>query len=224
MADNISLIEVHIGRKQLYYYLARVFLDVPDEDLYSYTNEILPAFEILSKHNKALETGFLELSSFVTKRLSTHAEDRKIFDNGILNDYSALFCKPEGLSLYQSMYVSPYGENIKESLYNIQKQYGFEIGEDNLELSDHISYELSFLGYLSGVTAYHIQKENYKMASHLVDVQIDVLNNYMLNWVENFMYALQKIPEGALFYYPVSSIVCGFLDYDRLFLKKHHFE
>ena len=40
MADNLSLVQVHIGRKQLYYYLARVFLDVPDEDLYLYTEDI----------------------------------------------------------------------------------------------------------------------------------------------------------------------------------------
>ncbi len=222
MADNLSLVQVHIGRKQLYYYLARVFLDVPDEDLYLYTEEILPAFEILSKHNKPLETGFMELASFVKKRLSTHAEERKIFDNGLLNDYSALFCKPDSLSLYQSMYIAPYGENIKESLYNIQKQYGFEIGEENIDLADHISYELSFLGYLAGITAYNIQKENLEMASHLLDVQIDVLDNYMLSWIEHLMYAMANMPEGALFYSPVCSIVYGFLEYDRFFLKKNH--
>lgn len=220
MNNNISLMQVHIGRKQLYYFLARVFLDVPDDDLYTYTLNILPAFEILSKHNKTLEEGYVELSNFLQKRINLQGESLKLFDNGMLNDYSKLFCKSEGLSLYQSMYIAPYGENIKETLYNLQKQYGFDIGQENIDLSDHISYELSFLGYLSGLTAYNLQKENYEMVSHLIETQTNFLENYMLNWVEHLMYAMHNIPEGALFYYPVCSIVHGFLEYDHIFLKK----
>lgn len=221
MADNLSFIQVHIGRKQLYYYLARVFLDLPDDDLYEYTQEILPAFEILSKHNKYLSNGFLELSSFIKKRSSLSGEERKIFDNGLYNDYSALFCGSESLSLYQSMYIAPYGENIKESIYSLQQQYNFDIGEENIDLADHISYELSFLGHLSGLTAYNLQKENNQMANHLLQVQADFLENYMLNWVEHLMFAMENIPEGALFYSPVCSIIYGFLEYDKLFLKKN---
>ncbi len=220
MNNNISLIQVHTGRKQLYYFLARVFLDVPDNDLYTYTLNILPAFEILSKHNKALESGYIELSNFLQKRINLQGENLKLFDNGMLSDYSNLFCRQDGLSLYQSSYTAPYSENLKENLYSLQKQYGFDIGQDNINLSDHISYELSFLGYLSGLTAYNIQKENHEMVSHLIETQINFLENYMLNWVEHFMNEVQNMPEGALFYYPVSSIVNGFLEYDHVFIKK----
>ena len=58
------------------------------------------------------------------------------------------------------------------------------------------------------------------MVSHLIETQIKFLENYMLNWVEHFMNEVQNMPEGALFYYPVSSIVNGFLEYDHVFIKK----
>ena len=220
MNNNISLMQVHIGRKQLYYFLARVFLDVPDDDLYTYTLNILPAFEILSKHNKALEEGYVELSNFLQKRINLQGESLKLFDNGMLNDYSKLFCKSEGLSLYQSMYIAPYGENIKETLYNLQKQYGFDTGQENIDLSDHISYELMFMSYLSKGIAQNIVKGDMEQVNNLMHLQKMFLEEHLLKWVEMFSKSVIGFAESVSFYAPVCYFMIGFLKDDFEMVKE----
>ena len=34
MSENTPLIDIHEGRKHFYYFLARLFVDIPDENMY----------------------------------------------------------------------------------------------------------------------------------------------------------------------------------------------
>ncbi len=219
MYNNLSLIEIHNGRTQLYYFLARVFIDVPDENLYSLTADMVPAFEILSQYNNMLHYGCLQIKEFIKTRNSKVSEEKVMFDNNILNNYSNLFCKSGGLSLYQSMYPATYRENIKENLFNIFKQYDFETAYNNQE-SDHISSELSFTAHLAALTSLNLRKNNNDMADHLVKVQLSMIDDYMLKWIKNLAYSISDIETGDLFYAPMINIINGFLEQDKIFLNK----
>lgn len=55
MAENTPLIDIHEGRKHFYYFLARLFIDIPDENMYEQITSILPAFNVIADNNMMKE-------------------------------------------------------------------------------------------------------------------------------------------------------------------------
>lgn len=217
MAENNSLIEIHEGRKHIYYFLSRFFIDIPDENMYEQISSIIPAFSIITVNNMIKE-GVIGLEHFTSKRNKTKGEERILFDNDILNDYSILFCQKDKVHLFQSEYLAPYNKTLKDELAYFYKQYGFEIEDNNN--TDHISYQLSFMGYLSGMQALNLYKENNEMYNHLLQVQLEFINKYLMTYIHNFFKAVEKIPESALLYYAGAALITGFIEYDKSFLEK----
>ena len=168
MSENTPLIDIHEGRKHFYYFLARLFVDIPDESMYEQITSILPAFNVIADNNMMKE-GCIGFEHFNKKREKTAGEERILFDNDILNDYSILFCHKDKIHLYQSEYAAPYNQSLKDELAYLYKQYGYELEDNNY--TDHISYQLSFMGYLSGLTSINISKANHEMTAHLLDVE-----------------------------------------------------
>ena len=149
----------------------------------------------------------------------TAGEERILFDNDILNDYSILFCHKDKIHLYQSEYAAPYNQSLKDELAYLYKQYGYELEDNNY--TDHISYQLSFMGYLSGLTSINISKANHEMTAHLLDVQKEFLNTYMFSYINTFFSSIAKIPESALLYYACAAMLLGYVEYDYKFLSKN---
>ena len=218
METNNSLIELHEGRKHIYYFLSRFFIDIPDESMYEQISSMIPAFSII-KANNMIKEGVIGLEHFISKRNKTKGEDRILFDNDILNDYSILFCHKDKISLYQSDYTAPYNKSLKDELAYLYKQYGYELEDNNY--TDHISYQLSFMGYLAGITAININKANHEMTAHLLDVQKEFLNTYMFSYINTFFSSIAKIPESALLYYACAAMLLGYVEYDYKFLSKN---
>lgn len=218
METNNSLIELHEGRKHIYYFLSRFFIDIPDESMYEQISSMIPAFSII-KANNMIKEGVIGLEHFISKRNKTKGEDRILFDNDILNDYSILFCQKDKVHLFQSEYLAPYNKTLKDELAYLYKQYGYELEDNNY--TDHISYQLSFMGYLAGITAININKANHEMTAHLLDVQKEFLNTYMFSYINTFFSSIAKIPESALLYYACAAMVLGYVEYDYKFLSKN---
>lgn len=218
METNNSLIELHEGRKHIYYFLSRFFIDIPDESMYEQISSMIPAFSII-KANNMIKEGVIGLEHFISKRNKTKGEERILFDNDILNDYSILFCQKDKVHLFQSEYLAPYNKTLKDELAYLYKQYGYELEDNNY--TDHISYQLSFMGYLAGITAININKANHEMTAHLLDVQKEFLNTYMFSYINTFFSSIAKIPESALLYYACAAMVLGYVEYDYKFLSKN---
>ena len=218
METNNSLIELHEGRKHIYYFLSRFFIDIPDESMYEQISSMIPAFSII-KANNMIKEGVIGLEHFISKRNKTKGEDRILFDNDILNDYSILFCQKDKVHLFQSEYLAPYNKTLKDELAYLYKQYGYELEDNNY--TDHISYQLSFMGYLAGITAININKANHEMTAHLLDVQKEFLNTYMFSYINTFFSSIAKIPESALLYYACAAMLLGYVEYDYKFLSKN---
>ena len=218
METNNSLIELHEGRKHIYYFLSRFFIDIPDESMYEQISSMIPAFSII-KANNMIKEGVIGLEHFISKRNKTKGEERILFDNDILNDYSILFCHKDKINLYQSDYTAPYNKSLKDELAYLYKQYGYELEDNNY--TDHISYQLSFMGYMSGLTAININKANNEMTAHLLKVQKEFLNTYMFSYINTFFSSIAKIPESALLYYACAAMVLGYVEYDYKFLSKN---
>ena len=216
METNNSLIELHEGRKHIYYFLSRFFIDIPDESMYEQISSMIPAFSII-KANNMIKEGVIGLEHFISKRNKTAGEERILFDNDILNDYSILFCHKDKINLYQSDYTAPYNKSLKDELAYLYKQYGYELEDNNY--TDHISYQLSFMGYLAGITAININKANHEMTAHLLDVQKEFLNTYMFSYINTFFSSIAKIPESALLYYACAAMLLGYTEYDYKFLS-----
>ena len=216
METNNSLIELHEGRKHIYYFLSRFFIDIPDENMYEQISSMIPAFSII-KANNMIKEGVIGLEHFISKRNKTKGEERILFDNDILNDYSILFCQKDKINLYQSDYTAPYNKTLKDELAYLYKQYGYELEDNNY--TDHISYQLSFMGYLAGITAININKANHEMTAHLLDVQKEFLNTYMFSYINTFFSSIAKIPESALLYYACAAMLLGYTEYDYKFLS-----
>ena len=218
MSENTPLIDIHEGRKHFYYFLARLFVDIPDESMYEQITSILPAFNVIADNNMMKE-GCIGFEHFNKKREKTAGEERILFDNDILNDYSILFCQKDKVHLFQSEYLAPYNKTLKDELAYLYKQYGYELEDNNY--TDHISYQLSFMGYLAGITAININKANHEMTAHLLDVQKEFLNTYMFSYINTFFSSIAKIPESALLYYACAAMVLGYVEYDYKFLSKN---
>ena len=218
METNNSLIELHEGRKHIYYFLSRFFIDIPDESMYEQISSMIPAFSII-KANNMIKEGVIGLEHFISKRNKTKGEERILFDNDILNDYSILFCQKDKVNLYQSDYTAPYNKSLKDELAYLYKQYGYELEDNNY--TDHISYQLSFMGYLAGITAININKANHEMTAHLLDVQKEFLNTYMFSYINTFFSSIAKIPESALLYYACAAMLLGYTEYDYKFLSSN---
>ena len=218
MSENTPLIDIHEGRKHFYYFLARLFVDIPDESMYEQITSILPAFNVIADNNMIKE-GCIVFEQLKKKREKTAGEERILFDNDILNDYSILFCQKDKVHLFQSEYLAPYNKTLKDELAYLYKQYGYELEDNNY--TDHISYQLSFMGYLAGITAININKANHEMTAHLLDVQKEFLNTYMFSYINTFFSSIAKIPESALLYYACAAMVLGYVEYDYKFLSKN---
>lgn len=218
MAEELSLINVHEGRKHFYYFLSRLFLDIPDENMYEQISSMLPAFNIIADNNMMKE-GCIGFEHFNKKREKTSGEERILFDNDILNDYSILFCHKDKIHLFQSDYTAPYNKSLKDELAYLYTQYGYEL-EDNT-YTDHLSYQLSFMGYLAGITAINISKDNTEMMTHLLKVQKEFLDKYLFSYINTFFSLVAKIPESALLYYACAAMLLGYTEYDYKFLSSN---
>ena len=216
MAENTPLIDIHEGRKHFYYFLARLFVDIPDDNMYEQIISMLEAFNVIADNNMMKE-GCIGFEHFNKKRAKTCGEERILFYNDILNDYSILFCHKDKIHLFQSEYTAPYNKSLKDELAYLYKQYGYELEDNNN--TDHISYQLSFIGYLAGLTAMSIHKEDDKRTKHLLEVQKEFLDTYMFSYINTFFASIAKIPESALLYYACAAMLLGYTEYDYKFLS-----
>lgn len=218
MAENTFPLNVHDDRKHFYYFLARLFVDIPDDNMYDQITSMLPAFNVIAD-NKMMKEGCIGFEHFNKKRAKTYGEERILFDNDILNDYSILFCHKDKINLYQSEYTAPYNNSIKDELAYLYIQYGYELEDNNY--TDHISYQFSFMGYLAGLTSINISNANHEMTAHLLQVQKEFLDTYMFSYLNTFFASVAKIPESAMLYYACAAMLLGYAEYDYKFLSSN---
>ena len=73
MAENTPLIDIHEGRKHFYYFLARLFVDIPDDNMYEQITSMLPAFNLVADNNMIKE-GCIGFEHFNKKREKKHIQ------------------------------------------------------------------------------------------------------------------------------------------------------
>ena len=220
--NNEELKQIHLGREQIYYMLGNIFIDVPNEEMYKNIETLLPSFKLMAEDDEILNDGINGLEKFLNLRDEKEGEEKVKFDNDVLSNFTRIYCLSDSVPTTESVYVSPEklsNQEVTGIVSKLQNQYGFIIKNESNEGSDHISYELYFLGHLSSMTANYIEAGNVDMALNIQLVQKNFLEEHLLKWANLFTKATLGYSESAYFYAPACYTLLGFLEVDRGFLE-----
>lgn len=218
--DSIEI--VHKGREVCYSILSDIFLLPPAESTYEKAEVLTTFFDNVEiSEGTVFYDGLQHLKEFLVKRNSMSVKEREELHNRMLLDYTRLYCVGSSVAVSESVYFSPAHLTMQEitgEVYYIYKSCGFDMKHDANEPSDHISYELMFMSFLSKGIAFNIGKGNITDAEKLIDIQKEFLDNHLMRLAEQFTKATIEVPESIEFYGPAAYTMLGFIKSDREFL------
>lgn len=221
-----DIIESMQGREVIYAYFSDVYLFLADEKHIKLLKEILPALkEILSDiTSEDLLLSIKQLETYTEKYFSEPNKEDKL--ETLNRAYTRLYCLGKGVSLSESVYVSPIHLTRQESDIEVGRIYNkckFDMKHTSNEPEDHISYELMFMSYLSKGISQHLLKENMEEASKLLNLQKEFLNNHLLVWIDGICKMTGKYEESLEYYYPLTILLKSYLKEDEKYLETLEF-
>lgn len=214
--------DIFIGREQIYYMLGNIFIEVPSEEMFKNIELLLPSFRIMAEDNKMIKDGILGIEKFLQIRKEKTDQDLVKFDNETLSNFTRIYCLTDSVPITESTYVSPErlsNQTVTGEINKLQKEYGFIINNESNEGSDHISYELYFLGHLSELTYRLYKKNEVDMVKKLLIVQYNFLSDHLFKWVSHFVKATLNYSESVYFYAPCCYIMLGYIEEDKAYLE-----
>ena len=140
-------IDKHIleGREVIYSVLSKIFLDVPDKNMYEMITKVFPLMKDFVS-NEYAQNIMNQLNDYISNRLT---------DEFLLNwqrDYTRLFCLTDSVPVSESYYTSIdklVMQESREQVLALYRKYKFNMNHTSNEPEDHISYELIFVSFLS---------------------------------------------------------------------------
>ena len=214
---KIENIDMHKGREVIYAVLSNIFLNMPSDELFANVEAVFSLFELDDNADKMMADSLKAVQDFIKSINTLKVEEKKKFDNKVLNDYTRLFCLSDSVPVAESIYLSPSHLTMQEEtgkVYYIYKSCNFDMKHTSNEPHDHISYELMFMSYLSKGIAQNIEKGDKKQVNSLLHLQKMFLEEHLLKWVEMFSKSVIGFVESVSFYAPACYFMMGFLKYD----------
>lgn len=224
MQLNDEIVSSMQGREVIYASMSDLFLNLIEEKHFKMLEELMPLYQEMAKNseNKQIKDGVLSLSKLTESYNNSSDADKQNLLEDIRREYSRLFCLGNAVSISESVYVSPLHLTMQEAeleVGRLYKQCNFDMKHTSNEPKDHLSYELMFMSYLSKGTYKHLNKNNYEQAESLITLQKSFIKDHILKWLSDFSLSISRFKEGDRFYYPLSSVLLGFVEEDNAFFE-----
>lgn len=220
--DSIEKINIQKGREVVYAILSDIFLFPPNKEIFDKAHALIKFLDNSDENeNNMLTDGLVKLKEFInTKDISL--EERQSIERNTALAYTTLYCLGSAVPISESVYVSPVHLEMQENeikVSYIYKANHFSMNHTSNEPSDHISYELMFMSFLSKNLAAAIQNNDYDKVNHIIKVQLDFLDQHLINFATLFTKQTIYTQVDLRFYGPVSYILLGFIKADYEYLK-----
>lgn len=206
-------IDKHIleGREVIYSVLSRIFLDVPNKNMYEMITKIFPLMKDFVS-NEYAQNIMNQLNDYISNSLT---------DEFLLNwqrDYTRLFCLTDSIPLSESYYTSIDKLVMQESrdqVLALYRKHKFNMNHTSNEPEDHISYELMFVSFLSKQAKLSADENVLK---ELMKTQMQFINEHLLILSTALTDKMKIYEQGKRFYYPLMLFMIEFIkaDYDYI--------
>ncbi len=219
-----ALKNIHSARGEFYSFFSRVFANVPDDDFYRMTAEMLEKIKLLAVDtaNGDIKSGTEDLEAFLKERGSLSGKELSDFDVETARSYTFLFCLPKSIPADESIYTSSEHRERQASWEDMKRlfvRYGMQKTSRIPENEDFVSYELLFMSKLAYDCAEFADSGDMTRCSELVKAQLDFHKNHLDKWIGSFLgKVINSTIEKKAFYGPLSRIAYGFIAEDKLAL------
>ena len=211
-------------RGDIYAFLSRGFKKEVDEEYLKDIEEIIPAFEMLSKdsEDEVLNNGVQRLKEFaVTMQDRTEALEE------LNRRYTTLFLgvgykdTVEHVNPFESVYLSPEHlvmQEQRDEVVEFYARFGMGVSDDFKEPEDHICAELSFISGMCRLVLDDFSKGDMKEAAEKLKAQREFMYGHLLRWVHLLCKDLREAAKDG-FYNSLADITMGFVRLDIKFLE-----
>lgn len=206
-------IDKHIleGREVIYSVLSKIFLDVPDKNMYEMVTKIFPLMKDFIS-NEYAENIISQLNDYINNELT----DEFLLD--WQRDYTRLFCLTDSVPLSESYYTSIdklVMQESREQVLALYRKHKFNMNHTSNEPEDHIAYELMFISFLSKQAKLTTDENVLK---ELMRIQMQFISEHLLILSTAVADKMKKYEQGSKFYFPLSLFIIEFIkaDYDYI--------
>lgn len=206
-------IDKHIleGREVIYSVLSKIFLDVPNKNMYEMITKVFPLMKDFVS-NEYAQNIMNQLNDYISNSLT---------DEFLLNwqrDYTRLFCLTDSVPVSESYYTSIEKlvmQESREQVLALYRKCKFNMNHTSNEPEDHISYELMFISFLSK-QAKLANDEN--ILKELMNIQMQFIHEHLLILLTALTDKMKIYEQGKRFYYPLALFMIEFIkaDYDYI--------
>lgn len=206
-------IDKHIleGREVIYSVLSKIFLDVPNKNMYEMITKVFPLMKDFIS-NEYAQNIMNQLNDYISNSLT---------DEFLLNwqrDYTRLFCLTDSVPVSESYYTSIEKlvmQESREQVLALYRKCKFNMNHTSNEPEDHISYELMFISFLSK-QAKLANDEN--ILKELMNIQMQFIHEHLLILLTALTDKMKIYEQGKRFYYPLALFMIEFIkaDYDYI--------
>ena len=206
-------IDKHIleGREVIYSVLSKIFLDVPNKNMYEMITKVFPLMKDFVS-NEYAQNIMNQLNDYISNSLT---------DEFLLNwqrDYTRLFCLTDSVPVSESYYTSIdklVMQESREQVLALYRKCKFNMNHTSNEPEDHISYELMFVSFLSK-QAKLANDEN--ILKELMNIQMQFIHEHLLILLTALTDKMKIYEQGKRFYYPLALFMIEFIkaDYDYI--------
>lgn len=206
-------IDKHIleGREVIYSVLSKIFLDVPNKNMYEMITKVFPLMKDFVS-NEYAQNIMNQLNDYISNSLT---------DEFLLNwqrDYTRLFCLTDSVPVSESYYTSIEKlvmQESREQVLALYRKCKFNMNHTSNEPEDHISYELMFVSFLSK-QAKLANDEN--ILKELMNIQMQFIHEHLLILLTALTDKMKIYEQGKRFYYPLALFMIEFIkaDYDYI--------
>lgn len=191
------------GRSRAYHLLAALYHKEAGKDL----------LEIL--WSKEVARLFEDLGVDIGRLVPDSPDKQKAFLEKLAEEYAALFVLPGGVSPYESVRLK--GLLCQDPEWNVRGFYsrcGLVLRDGSRIFADHIGFELSFMGYLSGNESQALYANNEEEALKWRKLQQEFFSSHLGKWVFGFLDDLDRLALHP-FYKEVSRLTRKFMEMEQ---------
>lgn len=214
---------IHKGREVIYACFSRIFLNVPDSEVYAALSALVPVLKDMAAagDDKLMKSGHAGLEKFVSKRGSFKEKELEEFDLEAKRAFTRLYCMTDSVPNSESVYLSPEHLVMQEQadkVFQIYSENGFVMDCPSNEPQDHISYELMFMSYMALIAAEAYARHDFGEGRRAETVSFDFIEAHLLKWLDAFLKNTISMPESLELYAPSIYFLQGYIRQDAVFL------
>lgn len=217
--DRVILQEVFNNTAQMYAFIARLYREEVDQELF----EQLKNIEFASMPDiPELDEGYQIMDVY----LKNHGED-PVLDLAV--DYARTFLgfgptAGHGAFPYESVYTSHKAlimQEARDEVVALYKSENIVRDESFIEPEDHIAFELVYLEHLCYKIEEAFKNDDDTMVSYYLGKKMEFMQEHLMNWVPGFCNDVEKFA-GTDFYKALAKITVGYLQIGLELIEELH--